>query len=288
MFLHPVVFVKCQTPPLTCLLMVEGRGEGWILGEQCVHRVKRGLRRCAWRLSRNCRKRRSCFISGKAAAAAPPGGMCGDDAAEASGDALAPRRCCGVPWLNPRDPRDTLDIGDAGVTSDMNALCCLGLVWEGYINMGCISFVAVGVPCLAPGCSPLAAPIMEAWDDVVDEEPRLFDPEKKCLANEGLGTLKPPWWWWCEGEGRSPAAPDDVVKCRCRGWGVIGSSAICFSLRTRERHTTHLRGRHLWATATWMVFTKHFLQTTLWPQGNVCMVARAFRHTTHWNKNKHN
>lgn len=61
----------------------------------------------------------------------------------------------------------------------------------------------------------------------------------------------------------------------------LGSGGACFSLRTRVRQTTQRRGRHRCVTATWIVLTKHFRQTTRCPHGYVCIVAFAHRHTTH-------
>lgn len=46
---------------------------------------------------------------------------------------------------------------------------------------------------------------------------------------------------------------------------------------------THRNGNNLCDTAICIVFTKHFLQTTWWPQGAVCIVALAWIHITHWN-----
>ena len=64
---------------------------------------------------------------------------------------------------------------------------------------------------------------------------------------------------------------------------AVTRAPFCLILRTLARHMMHLRGSLFWATAIWMVLTKHFLQTTWWPQGRVCMQALLVPHTTHCN-----
>lgn len=44
---------------------------------------------------------------------------------------------------------------------------------------------------------------------------------------------------------------------------------------------THRKGNKRWATALCIVLTKQRRHTTLWPHGEVCIVARALIHITH-------
>lgn len=58
----------------------------------------------------------------------------------------------------------------------------------------------------------------------------------------------------------------------------------CFKRKILARQITQRNGKVRWAKAIWMVFTKHLRQTTLWPQGYVCITAFAFTQITHCNK----
>ena len=101
----------------------------------------------------------------------------------------------------------------------------------------------------------------------------------RIVADCDLPPLAPPTHWRCLDESDCP-----LVDVPLPGLLVGKLEAACFNLRTRERQTTQRRGRQRWVTATWMVLTKHLRHTTLWPHGNVCIVALAQRHTTHWKK----
>ena len=61
---------------------------------------------------------------------------------------------------------------------------------------------------------------------------------------------------------------------------------LCRNLRILSLQTTHLKGKHLCETAFCIVLMKHFRQTTLWPQGNVRIVALAAIQITHYKKRK--
>lgn len=64
---------------------------------------------------------------------------------------------------------------------------------------------------------------------------------------------------------------------------LVTSRGACLSRRILARQITQRSGKSLWLTAIWMVFTKHRRHTTRCPHGDVCIVAFAFTHITHWN-----
>ena len=98
--------------------------------------------------------------------------------------------------------------------------------------------------------------------------------------------------------------PDTDLGSPSQGSSLAVSLAPCSWLRwfclifsTLALHMIHLRGRRFWATAIWIVRTKHFRHTTWgwtwraetgllllqtwWLQGRVCMHALFVPHTTH-------
>lgn len=100
--------------------------------------------------------------------------------------------------------------------------------------------------------------------------------------------------------------PDTDFGSPSQGSSLAVSLAPCCWLRwfclifsTLALHMIHLRGRRFWATAIWIVRTKHFRHTTWgwtldmvqswdglllqtwWLQGRVCMHALFVPHTTH-------
>ena len=50
---------------------------------------------------------------------------------------------------------------------------------------------------------------------------------------------------------------------------AVTRAPFCLIFRTLALHMMHLSGNLFWATAIWMVLTKHFLQTTWWTEWRI-------------------